>query len=166
MKNKKEILTYIFVGIISSLLTGSVTAYATSYLYNSDDVSYDNTTSGISATNVQDAIDQLYTSSNNYSSINTRVTEIETRLGKVSPDSYVDIGSYTSANNAYTTPCDGYLFVYNASSSQAGYIMFAGGSGGPAIGDAGTSRNTVYVRKGTKVYVSGSVSAARFYKLN
>ena len=48
------------IGILIGVLLSSVTVYAANYLYASSDVSYSNTASELSATNVQDALDELY----------------------------------------------------------------------------------------------------------
>ena len=66
MKNKKYIINSVIVGLIV-LISSSITAYATSYLYNAGDVSYDNTNSGLTSNNVQSAMEELYAEATNYS---------------------------------------------------------------------------------------------------
>ena len=75
--NKKGIIITILTSLITALLVGSISAYATSYLYNSSEVSYDNKASNITSDNVQGAIDELYTQATNYNDLNTRVTNLE-----------------------------------------------------------------------------------------
>ncbi len=73
MKEKiKEIFkNRIFIFILGGLIFGSVGVTAATY-FPSNDVTYDNTASGLSSTDVQGAIDELYntcskaTSSGNY----------------------------------------------------------------------------------------------------
>ncbi len=58
--NYKDIL---FVCILVLFITVSVSA--ATYLYNGDEISYDNTNSHLTSTNVQAALDELYTKCNN-----------------------------------------------------------------------------------------------------
>lgn len=60
MKEKvKEILKDYLVGfLLSMFLTTSVSVYAVTFA--SDDITYDNTQSGLKSTNVRNAIDELY----------------------------------------------------------------------------------------------------------
>ena len=65
MEKKKKVKKFInnrvkiiIAFILGALISGG-TVYAT-YLYEADDVSYSNTTSGMASTNVQDALDELY----------------------------------------------------------------------------------------------------------
>ena len=59
MMKKKNILL-ITVYILFLFVIGSMGAYAVTYLYNGKEVGYSNTKSGLSATNVQNAIDEVY----------------------------------------------------------------------------------------------------------
>ena len=81
--NKKGIIITIILVSILMILSSIITAYATSYLYNSSEVSYDNTTSKITSDNVQGAIDELYTQATNYNDLNTRVSTLESKVAKV-----------------------------------------------------------------------------------
>lgn len=58
-KLKKIFKNRIFIFSLGILLSGSVSVFAVTY-FPSDDVTYDNTESGLSSTNVQGAIDELY----------------------------------------------------------------------------------------------------------
>ena len=66
MKNKNIIIT-IIVSVITALITGILTTYASNYLFNSNEVSYNNNSSGIESDNVQGAIDELYEEATTYS---------------------------------------------------------------------------------------------------
>ena len=55
----------IIVAFILGIIISGTGVYAATILYNGDQVSYDNTSSGMTATNVQDALDELYTKANN-----------------------------------------------------------------------------------------------------
>ena len=60
MKKIKEILKNCIFGIIlSALICGGISVYAITY-FPSNQTTYDNSTSGMISTNVQDAIDELY----------------------------------------------------------------------------------------------------------
>ena len=74
-KNYKFIL-----GMIIGLIWSSGIAYAATILFDSDEVSYDNTTSGLSATNVQSALDELYVESTSYQLFETRVSTLESQI--------------------------------------------------------------------------------------
>ena len=76
----KDKLINLIAVITVSLITSGITVYASNYLFASNIVSYDNTTSGIRSGNVQGAIDELYACASDYSSINTRVTNIENQI--------------------------------------------------------------------------------------
>ena len=60
---KKKISNITFIGVLVFLVAISVTA--ATYLYNANEVSYDNTKSGLVSTDVQSAISELYTKCNN-----------------------------------------------------------------------------------------------------
>lgn len=56
LKNNLKLFVGIFVGIVLSIGT----SYAATILFNADEVHYDNSTSGMSSTDVQAALDELY----------------------------------------------------------------------------------------------------------
>ena len=67
--------------LVMFILFYGITTLATNYLFNSNEVSYDNTISGIKQDNVQGAIDELYACTSNYAAYNTRLTNAETKIG-------------------------------------------------------------------------------------
>ena len=68
MKKLLQLMKQNVIGfIVDGIVFGSLVAYATSL--GSDDVTYDNTTSGSSATTVKEAIDDLYTKASSGGSI-------------------------------------------------------------------------------------------------
>ena len=97
--NKEYINTFIkrqriisIISIVFILLSSTVSAMAVSaYLYNSNEVSYNNNASGISSTNVQGAIDELYGHVTDYTSMDTRVSALEGHFLN-NPTSYFDGG--------------------------------------------------------------------------
>ena len=70
---------------------------------SADDVSYDNTASGLSATNVQDAIDE--------------VSNIPLKFMISSSSNYVDLNTSIPYNSSYTAPADGYYFFLMSTSA-------------------------------------------------
>lgn len=58
-KIKKVFKSRIFLCILTALLTGTVSVYAVTY-FPSNQVTYDNKTSGLKSSDVQGAIDELY----------------------------------------------------------------------------------------------------------
>ena len=62
LKNNSKLI----IGIILGLIWSMGIAYAATIYYASVNVSYDNTSSGLKATNVQDALDELYANSDAY----------------------------------------------------------------------------------------------------
>ena len=80
MKNKikgvfKSPIIYMILTVVFSIILSHIeTSRAiTTYLYDSKDVSYDNTESGIIATDVQGAVDELYACASDYSSIRAMI---------------------------------------------------------------------------------------------
>ena len=78
---KSPVMLIVIFSIITVVLSLGTSYAANVYLYDSKDVSYDNTRSGIIATDVQGAVDELYSAANDYSSINTRVNGVEDTIG-------------------------------------------------------------------------------------
>lgn len=74
----------------------------------------------------------------------------------------INIKSYTETN-MYTCPSDGYIFLYISSTSTAGMVTLGtvAANFGGAVG-----RTLVYVKKGTKVYVSGNPDIAAFVPIS
>ena len=84
----------LFIGlIIGFVISGSIVSAA--ILFASDEVSYDNTTSGIQATNVQDAIDELYTIANR----------------KIISDGVTNVGFQTNTTNTVFANSNGLCIV-------------------------------------------------------
>ena len=90
--SKSQLIIMLVFGVITIALSLGTSYAANVYLYDSKDVKYDNTESGIVATDVQGAVDELYRAATDYSGINTRVTTLETQI--------YPVGSiYISINN-------------------------------------------------------------------
>ena len=136
MKITKDRIIFIIIVSIIVIILSSVTTYATSYLYNSSDVSYDNETSQIESDNVQGAIDELYTQATNYNDLNTRVTTLEnTENYKIVNKNYSSVKITTkSANGAYYvsqetyTPPTGYtvasILITDWTAASASFVPY------------------------------------------
>ena len=61
-KIEKKNIKFIVIGLITGCIIAGCGVYAATYI-NAENVSYTNTTSGLSATNVQDALDEAYSKS-------------------------------------------------------------------------------------------------------
>ena len=87
--SKSQIMTIVLAGIVSTIMSLGTSYASNNYLYNSSDVSYDNTASGIVATDVQGAVDELYFHAMDYIEIknkignNTLTTTAETLTGGI-----------------------------------------------------------------------------------
>ena len=67
--------------IVICLIGSSITTLATNYIFSSNEVSYDNTESGLHADSVQGAIDEVFQHATDYSGINNRLTNAEATIG-------------------------------------------------------------------------------------
>ena len=96
MKKKNyKILIGLFIGIFISITT----VYAVTYVGSGSDLTYDNTNSGLTSTNVQDALDELYKDKNK---------ECPKKLVclKLKKKNTLDVGDYvkmTPTKSTYTT---------------------------------------------------------------
>ena len=77
---KKE-LKHLPFTIIVFIMLYVITVFANSYALSSTDVSFDNDGTSITATNMQNAISELYDRAIDYSSIDTRVSDLESAVG-------------------------------------------------------------------------------------
>lgn len=104
IKEKTKSNIKFIIGLIVGLtLTGG--AYAATILFDSEEVSYDNTTSGLTSTNVQDALTELNTKANTWLNPNDMGT----------PTNYIFDGANKPTTSSPTTPPSGknvYLGLY------------------------------------------------------
>ena len=109
------------ISIVFILLSSTVSAMAVSaYLYNSNEVSYNNNASGISSNNVQGAIDELYEHATDYTNMNTRVSSLE---GIIKSNSTSELSGNTLriAKNANDTSWSGLINYYQGKQRTALY---------------------------------------------
>ena len=69
---KKENIILI-LGIISLVIGTSTSVYAAGYLYTGGQISYDNTASKLTSTNVQEALNEVYAAALNYETLKNQV---------------------------------------------------------------------------------------------
>lgn len=101
------------------------------------------------------------------------VTSVEDRLDANTFGTAVDISGYNTAQTKYTCSSDGYLYL--AANDTSGYVVAnVSGSGIPAISHSAVNAgirynyNSLYVKKGMKIYISvssGSITAY-FYPIS
>lgn len=145
--------------VIAALNGSRVTLYTGGVsTLDADDVTYDNTSSGLTATDAQAAIDELNTN------IGTVAGDVSTLDNKVSANNFgasVDIGSYNSISNMFEAPADGYFRAYAYNGVNA-VVRTYGNNGSTGISfnvyaPAGIeSVQSVFVRKGMKCYCVGA----------
>lgn len=149
------------------------------------DVAYDNTTSGLTATNEQDAIDELAgdisgLTASDVDYVNTTsgisatdvqgaldelangVTNVEERLDVHTIGTAVDIASYTSSNK-YTCPSDGYVTIHIGSNNSGTLIVYNSNDNLSIGGYQG--RYSLFVKKDLQLYIDGTPARAYFYPL-
>jgi len=84
--------------------------------------------------------------------------------------SYTDISSYNSSSNYFTAPCDGYLYMSAYQRTGSITILSASGTNNLqfSVGASGdiTNRNLVFVRKGTRAFISQTSNASYFIPLD
>ncbi len=86
----------LIIAIFITIVIASGATYATTIMYESNIVGYDNTTSGLNSNNVQDALDEVYSAATNYTDILARLSALEAKV----PDEIYPVGSiYIGVNN-------------------------------------------------------------------
>lgn len=153
------------------------------------DVDYDNTGSGLTATNVQDAIDEIksdiptgfaataITYDNTVSGltatdVQAAVDELETSinsLGKNDIGTVVSLSTYNSFSNLFVFSSDGYVNVSGQGNNLVQAVIYGSSATAQSDVHVNLSSNTVmfnsmYVRKGMKCYVTLSGSAIAEFK--
>ena len=109
--------------------------------------------------------------------LNETTSELNTNLDDLAFVKYhianeiINISSYSSSTNPYITPADGYANITVTSTTLAGSLFIMvndkGGSAGTIIAIRGTAitgqynqfDGTVFIKKGTKIYVNDVASA-------
>lgn len=130
-------------GVLSDLTTTDKTSIvnAINEVNGKDagDIAYDNTGSGLTATNVQDAIDEVAQGGGG---------SVPHELGTA-----VDITSYAAQNNCYTCPSDGYVKLYCNDTTNVIGVAYKDGNTLASLHSVKYNATSFYVRAGMEVYV-------------
>ncbi len=95
--------------------------YAATTMYQSNIVGYDNTTSGLNSNNVQDALDEVYSAATDYTSLEARVTNLETNfLDKVYPVGSIFISTSLSTTSQVANTLGGTWIAYGTGRTLVG----------------------------------------------
>ena len=186
LKNELKHLPMI---IIVSIIFCGINTLANNHLFNSKDVDYDNSNTHIESTNVGDAIDELFDAANNFTTYDTRLQGIETKVGTGTLNTTAqnliggvnELNSNIAAVNStisknkvgtahtlssadYIVPSDGYVYCDARNSSSVGVVIRD--SNNNLFGNIGYGTvATCFVRKGMLVYAAGSPTTAKFIPL-
>jgi len=126
---KSDNAKIILACIITFCMSCFFNAAASGTLFDSNEVSYDNSNSGINASDVQNAVDKLYAAATDYSSIDSRVSSLEQTKAKIirnNASGYLD-GTWVSSGTD-STGSDGGFRAADSSDRPRGYFYFANGS--------------------------------------
>ncbi len=125
IKYLKDTAKHIPIIIFIFILFYVITTYATGGLFNAAYVRYDNTSSGLTSTNVGDAIDELYGVSSDYSVYNSRLTAAENKIGTatLSTTSQTIIGAINEIDARFDS--NRYLKVANGGTGAGGSTLTA-----------------------------------------
>ena len=163
MKYKFKSNTKILLGIIVGLILGGSAIYVVATTYYSNNIVYNNTNSTLSATNVQDAIDELYTKSRG--PIITSVVDNEDLTVTVgititqNPVAYVCVNTNAKTTDDCTWKnVSGTSFTTNTVASSGAYYIHVQDTGGrithsSSISITGNRNLFSYLNKlGTTIY--------------
>ena len=121
----KKIKIILILCIVMLFVSSMVSVMAVSaYLYNSNEVSYNNNASGLNSTNVQGAIDELYEHATDYNSMNTRVSALEGKFVDNPNITFNGANGYNQVKIYTDTNKDGGFYVYDSSSKRRGYFYY------------------------------------------
>lgn len=116
---------------------------------DADDVSYDNTSSGLTATNVQDAVDEL---------------KDDIVLPFMEEANYVGVSQEISAGSSYTAPADGLYVIFVSCDTGNAQLFIDSARTKPLLlnsGNGTTVTHTFYLKAGTAIY-TGAGAGARY----
>ena len=155
MKITKDRIIFLIIASVILSIISAVSTYATNYLFNSNEVSYNNNSSGIASDNVQGAIDKLYEEATNYSDMrkliypvgsiyisvtDDTVAKVEARYGGTwevfgAGRTIIGVGTGTDANSTSKT------FAINETSGEYSHKLTSAESGMPNHSHKIYSRN-------------------------
>ncbi|MBQ9024558.1 MAG: hypothetical protein IJ105_04975 [Bacilli bacterium] len=123
--NKERII--FLIGVVSIFFSSIISVFAANYLYSSSEVSFDNSSSGISSDNVQGAIDELYQNASDYSSLDSRIGALEGHFTANGDRSVVGTNSSTADRGYYVKDHSGVsraAFLYNDSAENVSLVSY------------------------------------------
>lgn len=92
-----------------------------------------------------------------------KLADTTNRVEAKNTEAWVNLASYNSPSKTYTFPADGYIFSYHPSNDSSTITVLGATDGGSTIAIGSTNaRDSLFVKKGMKCYVSGTISAARY----
>ena len=152
---KDRIIFTIVISIIVIVLS-SASTFATSYLYNSNEVSYDNNKSGIQSDNVQGAIDTLYQEATNYSEIRKMIYPVGSIYLSMTDDTVSKVqerfgGTWEKIEDRFLLASGSkYSIDTTGGSADASLVSHTHTFTGSAVTSSGPSANPTYKFTGTK----------------
>ena len=144
---------------------------------NSDTIPTENsdapiTSGGVFTANktISDTIGDLTQTGITGASVAAQLEEVGHQLEELTATTLtgIDISSYNSDTNQYTAPTDGYVRMELRNANQYFYLMVNNSTMLGGEGRQVTNANdymSVFVKKGMKIYYSGTVQTAIFYSL-
>lgn len=122
MKNKSNV-KYILGIVISIIVSSIISVTAAGTLFDSNEVVYDNSNSGLNSSTVKGAIDELYAAATNYTQLDNRLSTIENGLTITSFSATANQGTLTQ-NSCYKVgsvcTCSFHISNLNSTNFAAG----------------------------------------------
>ena len=137
---KSDNIKFVLTAIITLCLSSLLNAMASGTLFDSNEVSYDNSHSGINSSNVQGAVDNLYAAATDYNGVIQRLSDLEAYFyGQTNYKSTSRFYGHDLriAENDTTTNNDAYVDFYRNGINRAG------------VGVSSTTGNLTLIAKDT-----------------
>ena len=148
---RQRIISIICISFV--LLSSTISAFAVSaYLYNGNEVSYNNNASGITSNNVQGAIDELYGHVTDYTTMDTRVSAIESKFRDGSTSYFSQSNGTEWLRLGIDNSTSGYrgIITYDENNKARGQLYYAPSDSsmnlyaGDSSGTAGKGKLYIY----------------------
>lgn len=78
----------------------------------------------------------------------------------------VDISGYSTSSNKYVVPSDGYIYINNNTGQTGTAYAYGSNNNVCALVGGVEGRHSLFVRKGLKIFISGTVAGAYYYQLS
>ncbi|MCR5788003.1 MAG: hypothetical protein K6G37_02850 [Bacilli bacterium] len=162
MKNQK--FQFIVTLIVCMTFSSIVSVLATGSLFDSSEVVYDNSNTGLDENDVQGAIDKLYAAATDYSNVMTRLSKLEGYF-KNDPKSLFDGHDLEIAKNETLNNNDAYVDFWRNGVNRAG-VGVSGSTGNLSLiakDTNGTFGNGNMDIKAANVNISGFLTSKNDY---